>query len=59
MIRRLYTPFRVTCTVPVDQFAIGAWVYVDGVFPDNYELLLYLINGHKYPYNHFKIQINF
>lgn len=58
-IRRLYTPFRVMCLVLQYQFSVFSTLYVDEVFEDPDDLLLYKINGNLYPYYHFSIKINF
>ncbi len=58
-IRRLYTPFRVQCQLSLDHLSASSTLYVDEVFEDTDDLLLYKINGNLYPYYHFAIRINF
>ena len=58
-IRRLYTPFCVQCIDPVDEIQINTRVYVDEVFPDEDDLLLFKVCGNLYAYNHFVIMIKF
>ena len=58
-IRRLYTPFRVQCIAPADSIQINTTLFVDEVFEDQDDLLLFKINGNLYPYTYFAISINF
>lgn len=58
-LRRLYTPFRVTCIKHIDNIRINAVLFVDEVFEDQDDLLLFKIYGNLYAYHHFTIQINF
>lgn len=58
-IRRLYTPFKVLCTEGVDDLHQNTSLFVDEVFEDPDDFLLYKINGNLYPYYHFTIKINF
>ncbi len=56
-IRRLYTPFMVKCTETIDHIYQNSCVYVDEVFPDKDDLLLYKIGGNLYAFNHFIIKL--
>ncbi len=58
-LRRLYTPFRVICIEPIEQIQVNSSLYVDEVFEDPDDKLLYKINGNLYSYKHFSIRINF
>ena len=58
-IRRLYTPFKVNCISSIENLRINAILYVDEVFEDPDDILLYKINGNLYAYKHFNIHINF
>lgn len=58
-IRRLYTPFRVQCIDPVDEIVFNSSLFVDEIFEDADNLLLFKINGNLYPFYHFSIEIRF
>jgi len=55
VIRRLYTPIEVLCIDSVDDLEYGAALFVDEVFPDEDDILLYKIKGNLYAYKHFMI----
>ena len=55
VIRRLYTPVEVVCIDSVDNLEYGAVLFVDEVFPDEDDILLYKIKGNLYAYKHFII----
>ena len=55
VIRRLYTPVEVVCIDSVDDLEYGAVLFVDEVFPDEDDILLYKIKGNLYAYKHFII----
>lgn len=55
VIRRLYTPIEVVCVESVDDLNYGEELYVDEVFPDEDDILLYKIKGNLYAYNYFMI----
>ena len=55
VIRRLYTPVEVVCIDSVDDLQYGAVLFVDEVFPDEDDILLYKIKGNLYAYKHFII----
>jgi integrase/recombinase XerD len=59
LIRVLYTPFRVLCPVPFDNFPENTWIYVDEVCSSDKDELFYLIYGQPYSYKHFRLRINF
>jgi len=54
-IRRIYTPIEVVCIESIDDLQFGEELFVDEVFPDEDDILLYKIRGNLYAYNHFKI----
>jgi hypothetical protein len=58
-LRRLYTPFMVKCINSIDDIHENSCVYVDEVFKDSDDLLLYKIGGNLYAYSFFEIKINF
>lgn len=58
-MRRLYTPFRVACIEAVDDLFVNTLLFVDEIFEDPDDRLLYKINGNLYAYKHFTITINF
>jgi hypothetical protein len=58
-MRQVYTPFRVQTILPAGQIPVNAWVYVDGVWQDKKDRLLYLVGGKLYPYWCFRLQILF
>jgi hypothetical protein len=58
-IRRLYTPFMVKCISKIDDIHENCSVYVDEVFKDPDEMIVYKIGGNLYPYSSFRISINF
>jgi hypothetical protein len=47
-IRRLYTPFCVQCIDSIDDIQVNTRVYVDEVFPDEDDLLLFKVCGNLY-----------
>ena len=57
IIRRIYTPIEVVCIESVDDLNYGEELFVDEVFPDEDDLLLYKIKGNLYASKHFKITI--
>lgn len=58
-LRRLYTPFMVKCVKSIDDIQVNSFVYVDEVFKDPDDLLLYKIGGNIYSYTNFEIKINY
>lgn len=58
-LRILFTPFRVTCIIKHQNIHENSVLFVDEVFEDKKELLLYKINGSYYPFSNFKIDIKF
>ena len=58
-MRQVYTPFRVQCIQTVGAIPNNAWVYVDGVWQDKKNRLLYMVGNKLYPYWHFRLQILF
>ena len=56
VIRRLYTPIEVLCIEAVDDLNYGEELFVDEVFPDEDDILLYKIRGNLYAYKHFRIR---
>lgn len=45
VIRRLYTPFEVLCIESIDKLEYGASLFVDELFPDENDLLLFKIGA--------------
>lgn len=58
-IRQVYTPFRVQCLQQTGQIPALAWVYVDCIYEDEKDRLLYLVGGRLYPYRCFRLRIQF
>ncbi len=58
-LRRLYTPFMVKCVKSIDDIQVNSFVYVDEVFKDPDDLLLYKIGGNIYGFTNFEIKINY
>lgn len=58
-LRRLYCPFMVKCIRSIDDIQVDCFVYVDEVYKDPDELLVYKISGNIYPYSNFRLSINF
>ena len=56
VIRRLYTPIEVLCIESIDDLQFGEELFVDEVFPDEDDILLYKIRGNLYAYKHFRIR---
>ena len=54
-LRKLHTPFRVECVTINKQIPIGTWVYVDEVWTNGKDELLFLIYGQPHSHRHFKI----
>lgn len=58
-LKKLYTPFRVTCTEPHGTLTVGTRVYVEEVFATEKDELVYMINGNSYLQKGFTISIQF
>jgi hypothetical protein len=58
-IRRLYTPFRVVCLDNIDAIYQNSNLYVEEVFEDPDDRLLFKIGGNLYPYWYFSITVSF
>jgi hypothetical protein len=54
-IKRLYTPFSVVCIETIDEIKIGYQFFVDEIFDDEDDILLYKIKGNLYSYTYFII----
>ena len=54
-IKRLYAPFSVQCTETIDDIKMGSTLYVDEIFDDEDDILLYKIMGNLYSYTYFII----
>lgn len=54
-IKRLYTPFSVLSIESIDDIKMGCTHYVDEIFPDEDDILLYKIMGNLYSYTYFII----
>jgi hypothetical protein len=59
LMRKLYTPFRARCYHSVGNIPAQSWVYIDGVYQDKTDRLLYLIAGKLYSYRCFRLQVLF
>ncbi len=58
-LRRLYCPFMVLCEKSIDEIQENSCVYVDEVFQDKNNLILFKIGGKVYNYSNFSILINY
>ena len=58
-LRKLYCPFRVLCQDSIEDIIKSTWCYVDQVEMGDKSVILYSINGKKYPFNCFHIYIMF
>jgi hypothetical protein len=58
-MRQVYCPFRVICIQQVGHIPPNTWIYMDGVWEDKTNRLLYLVSGKLYPYYCFRLQILF
>ena len=58
-MRSLYTPFRAQCYQAVGNIPAQAWVYIDAVYQDKTDRLLYLVGANRHPYWCFRLQIQF
>ena len=56
-LRRLFTPFRVRCVMPVDRIPHNTIVYVEAIFTNQQYCMVYMINQRMYPYKHFQIEL--
>jgi hypothetical protein len=54
-IKRLYTPFSVLSIESIDDIKMGCTLFVDEIFPDEDDILLYKIMGNLYCYKYFTI----
>jgi hypothetical protein len=54
-VKRLYTPFRILCIQSIDDIKMGCTLFVDEIFDDEDDILVYKIMGNLYAYNHFII----
>ena len=58
-MRQLYVPFRVQVIKDTNSLRKGVWVYAEEVAPHNEYKLLYRVTSNWWPYNIFRIQIQF
>jgi hypothetical protein len=58
-LRTLYTPFRVKCIIAVNHLPEDSWAVVDEVLQSESQGLIYVIQGGRYCYKHFRIHIKF
>lgn len=54
-VRRLYTPFSVLSIESIDDIKMGCILYVDEIYTDEDDILLYKIMGNLYCYKYFII----
>jgi len=54
-VRRLYTPFSVLSIESIDDIKMGCILYVDEIYNDEDDILLYKIKGNLYCYKYFII----
>jgi len=59
LIRRLYTPFKVQCILPIEKIREGIWVYVEEIRSTPKDEIIYLIHGKEYRHFHFCITVGF
>jgi hypothetical protein len=59
LIKVLYAPFRVLCKVDVGNIPKGTWVYVEEVYSNDKDELIYYVYGQLYSHKQFGLQINF
>lgn len=59
VIRRLYCPFLVKCVNTIDDIQEETVCYVDRIYDDPDDRILYLIGGNLYAYHCFLIQMVF
>ena len=59
LLRKLYTPFKVQCILPIDNLDIGMLVYVEEVRNTPRDELIYIIYTKEYYHFHFCILIGF
>lgn len=55
IIRKLYTPFKVVCIIPVWGISTQTQVYVDAVYSTTDGKILYVIFNRTYHHSHFSI----
>ncbi len=54
-ITRLYTPFSVLSIESIDDIKMGCTLFVDEIYTDDDDILLYKIMGNLYAYRYFII----
>ena len=54
-IIRFYCPISATCYSPIAGYQSGDQLFIDGVYHDENNALLYLIDGLKLPHRYFHI----
>ena len=59
VIKRLYCPFLVRCIETNDGILENTVCYVDRIYDDPNDRILYMIGGNLFPYHFFLIQIVF
>ncbi len=58
-LRKLYCPFMIRCIKTISNIQENSLVYVDEVFKNQEDLILYKIGGKIYSFRNFVILINF
>lgn len=58
-LKALYIPFQVICLIEVDDLKLNTIVYVEAVSTHLKHIVIYRVLGRWYPFNQFKIKIQF
>lgn len=58
-LKELKVPFQVQCLIPNKYFKINSFIYVEAVSLHQNHFIIYRILGKWYPFNQFKIKINY
>jgi hypothetical protein len=54
---RFYCPIQAICIMQVAGYEVGDSVFIQGIYQRKNSQLLYLIDGLKYPHQHFQITL--
>ena len=52
---RFRCPVKATCLIPIAGIKVGDTVFIDGIYQDENNPLLYLIDGLKLPHTNFTL----
>ena len=58
-LKKLKVPFQVRCLIENQCFKINTFIYVDAISAHQNHIIIYRVLGKWYPFNHFKIKINY